>query len=69
LIDPDVRAAWLSRRRIAKGQSTLWQQRFWEHLIRDERDFAGHVDYVHWPLLRIPACACGTRASLHSGIL
>jgi len=41
-------AAWMSRRRAAKGQSTLWQHRFWEHLIRDERDFAVHVDYVHW---------------------
>jgi len=40
--------AWLSRRRTTKRQSTLWQQRFWEHLIRDERDFAAHVDYVHW---------------------
>ena len=40
--------ALLSRRRVRKGQSTLWQQRFWEHLIRDERDFAAHVDYIHW---------------------
>lgn len=21
---------------------------FWEHLIRDERDFVAHVDYVHF---------------------
>ena len=41
-------ASLLSRRRGKKGQSTLWQQRFWEHLIRDERDFAAHVDYIHW---------------------
>ncbi len=40
--------AWLTRRRAAKGQGTLWQQRFWEHLIRDERDYAAHVDYIHW---------------------
>jgi putative transposase len=26
----------------------LWQRRFWEHQIRDEDDFARHVDYVHW---------------------
>jgi putative transposase len=25
----------------------LWQRRFWEHLIRDERDYQAHVDYVH----------------------
>ena len=25
----------------------LWQPRFWEHRIRDERDFAAHIDYVY----------------------
>ena len=27
---------------------TLWQRRFWEHTIRDARDFARHVDYIHY---------------------
>lgn len=31
----------------AKGEANIWQRRFWEHLIRDERDFAAHVDYIH----------------------
>ncbi|MGH8158691.1 MAG: REP-associated tyrosine transposase [Rhodanobacter sp.] len=26
----------------------LWQPRFWEHLIRDEDDFAAHMDYLHY---------------------
>ncbi|MFP5344870.1 MAG: REP-associated tyrosine transposase [Gammaproteobacteria bacterium] len=26
----------------------LWQRRFWEHQIRDERDFEKHADYIHW---------------------
>lgn len=26
----------------------LWQRRFWEHQIRDEKDYARHVDYIHW---------------------
>jgi putative transposase len=26
----------------------LWQQRFWEHLIRDETDFNAHCDYIHY---------------------
>ena len=26
----------------------LWQPRYWEHCIRDEDDFARHVDYIHW---------------------
>ena len=26
----------------------VWQRRFWEHLIRDERDFERHIDYIHF---------------------
>ncbi len=26
----------------------VWQRRFWEHLIRDERDVARHVEYIHY---------------------
>ena len=26
----------------------MWQRRFWEHLIRDDRDYANHVDYIHY---------------------
>lgn len=33
--------------RAARGELGLWQKRFWEHLIRDERDFAAHLDYIH----------------------
>ena len=29
------------------GQSS-WQSRFWEHRIRDDDDYARHVDYIHW---------------------
>ena len=25
----------------------IWQPRFWEHVIRDERDFVRHLDYIH----------------------
>ena len=27
---------------------TVWQQRFWEHQLRDAADFAHHVDYIHY---------------------
>ena len=30
-----------------KGEADIWQRRFWEHAIRDEDDFARHVDYIH----------------------
>ena len=35
------------RQPCAQGERGLWQRRFWEHLIRDDRDLAGHVDYIH----------------------
>jgi putative transposase len=34
--------------RMARGERGIWQRRFWEHTLRDERDFAAHVDYVHF---------------------
>lgn len=34
--------------RVARGERGIWQRRFWEHAIRDEADFARHVDYVHF---------------------
>jgi putative transposase len=34
--------------RRPNGDLALWQRRFWEHTIRDESDFARHVDYIHF---------------------
>jgi putative transposase len=34
--------------RNARNEYDLWQRRFWEHTLRDESDFARHVDYVHY---------------------
>lgn len=31
-----------------RGSRNIWQRRFWEHLIRDERDLEAHFDYVHF---------------------
>ncbi|HEY8160369.1 MAG TPA: transposase [Methylobacter sp.] len=31
-----------------KRAQTVWQPRYWEHQIRDERDFEKHCDYIHW---------------------
>ncbi|HZH81546.1 MAG TPA: transposase [Phototrophicaceae bacterium] len=35
-------------RKNAKGEYNVWQRRFWEHTVRDERDFQAHVDYIHY---------------------
>ncbi len=37
-----------SKSRISKGERGIWQRRFWEHLIRDEKDYAAHLDYIHY---------------------
>ena len=29
------------------GERGIWQRRFWEHVIRDDRDRLTHVDYIH----------------------
>jgi putative transposase len=42
----------LSASRAAKGEQAVWQRRFWEHLIRDEKDFAAHLDYIHYNPVR-----------------
>ena len=34
--------------RQSKGERTVWQRRYWEHLIRDEADWRRHVDYIHY---------------------
>jgi putative transposase len=34
--------------RMARGERGIWQRRFWEHTLRDERDYAAHVDYGHF---------------------
>ena len=31
-----------------RGERGIWQRRYWEHTIRDERDFAAHLDYIHF---------------------
>jgi putative transposase len=35
-------------KRHGNKELALWQRRFWEHTIRDDNDFAAHVDYIHF---------------------
>ncbi len=30
-----------------QGRRGVWQPRYWEHRIRDERDYLQHRDYIH----------------------
>ena len=33
--------------RVARGERGIWQRRFWDYVIRDDGDYAAHVDYCH----------------------
>jgi len=33
---------------VRRGERGVWQRRYWEHPIRDDRDYAVHMDYVHF---------------------
>ena len=32
----------------ARREKGIWQRRYWEHQIRDAKDLARHVDYIHF---------------------
>jgi putative transposase len=32
---------------VRRGERGIWQRRYWEHTIRDDRDYAVHMDYIH----------------------
>jgi putative transposase len=38
----------ISVSRQRKGERGLWQRRYWEHVIRGERDYQRHLDYIHF---------------------
>ena len=31
-----------------RGERGIWQRRYWEHTILDDRDYAAHMDYTHF---------------------
>ena len=41
-----------SHSRNIKRERGIWQRRFWEHQIRDEKDLQRHVDYIHYNPLK-----------------
>jgi putative transposase len=38
----------ISGSRQTRREGTIWQRRFWEHLIRDDTDLRNHIDYIHY---------------------
>ena len=43
-----LKAEPISASRAGKNERGIWQRRYWEHTLRDEADFARHVDYIHF---------------------
>ena len=53
--DADFSTRWMlikqgvvHRLRGRNGVQALWQSRFWEHTLRDERDVEQHTHYIHF---------------------
>jgi putative transposase len=36
------------RKLNGNGIGRVWQYRFWDHIIRDEKDLQRHLDYIHY---------------------
>jgi putative transposase len=36
------------RYRSDKWSGYVWQSRFWDHVIRDQKDMNNHIDYIHY---------------------
>jgi putative transposase len=42
------RTEWKTSVMARRHERGIWQRRYWEHTIRDEQDYAAHVDYVRF---------------------
>ncbi len=38
----------INKSRFRKRERGIWQRRYWEHAIRDEKDLQNHIDYIHY---------------------
>ena len=54
--DDYKRSEWINASKRTHRESTFWQRRFWEHQIRDEKDVARHVDYIHFNPVKHGLC-------------
>lgn len=37
-----------SASRTKRGERGVWQRRFWDHVVRNENEYAAFMDYIHW---------------------
>ncbi len=50
--------SWRSASRLRREERGVWQRRFWEHMIRDEDDYARHMDYIHYNPVKHGYASC-----------
>jgi len=48
----------ISDSRADNRRRGVWQRRFWEHTIRDERDYERHLHYIHYNPVKHGLAAC-----------
>lgn len=39
---------WMNDSRLKHRESTIWQRRYWEHLIRSDEEYQAYMDYIHY---------------------
>jgi putative transposase len=42
-----VRFAYRHAMQVGGRRQAVWQARYWDHVVRDARDLAAHLDYIH----------------------
>jgi len=65
------RGEYCNSSRKTRRERGIWQRRFWEHKIRDEEDYARHVDYIHFNPVRHGYVSCASDwpySSIHQAI-
>jgi putative transposase len=48
----------LSASRSKRHERAVWQRRFWEHTIRDDRDLEAHVESIHYNPVKHGHASC-----------
>jgi putative transposase len=38
----------LTAQQVVRREKNIWQRRFWEHQITDEKELINHVEYIHY---------------------
>ena len=52
------REARQSASRRCRAERGVWQRRFWEHVVRDEDEYAAYMDYIHYNPVKHEHCDC-----------